>query len=238
MADPTTYAMLAIIADPTKVTLPTNTITRGQIIHKIATLNLTAHTRSILGRTYAQLLTDPDITQLNNNLTPLQYTQSKGLIGRPSDKINWATTLLGHTDVLQAYEEGLQEDQEEPLPPNNTDQQNKEKPPTPKNIPKTTPENRNKGKDKMPPMTRATPDPLKQMRQQQVAEAKLLAAENRQREGLRKEQEKIRAAEAAKKTANQDRLANKKTQRTQQQRTCYQIPPRSRRLTQRFYQTP
>ena len=84
--------MLATLTDPTKVTLPTNTITRGQIRHQIAILNLTAHTRSVLGRTYAHLLVDPDIIQLNNNLTPLQYNQSKGLIGRPSDKITWAIT--------------------------------------------------------------------------------------------------------------------------------------------------
>ena len=51
----------------------------------------------------------------------------------------------------------------------------------------------------MPPMTRTNPDPLKHMRQKQAAEAKLLAAQNRQREGLRKEHEKIRAAEAAEK---------------------------------------
>jgi hypothetical protein len=167
LADPITYAILATLTDPTKVTLPTNTITRGQIRHQIATLDLTAHTRSVLGRAYAQLLVDPDITQLNNNLTPLQYNQSRGLIGRPSDKITWATSMLGHTDVLQAYEEGmLEHDQEEsPPPPTNTDQQNKGKPPTQKVVPKTTPENRNKGKDKMPPMTRTTPDPLKQMRQ-------------------------------------------------------------------------
>ena len=100
MADPTAYAMLATLTDPMKVTLPTNTIFRGQIRHQIATLNLTAHTRSLLGRTYAQLLTDPDITHLNNNLPLLQYNQTKGLIGRPSDKLNWATTLLGHHDVL------------------------------------------------------------------------------------------------------------------------------------------
>ena len=96
--------MLATLTHPTKVTLSTNTITKGQIRHQIATLNLTAHTRSILGRTYAQLLVDPDITQLNNNLAPLQYNQTKGLIVRPSDKIVWATTLIEHTDVLQAYE--------------------------------------------------------------------------------------------------------------------------------------
>ena len=212
VADPTAYAMLATLTDPTKVTLPTSTIFRGQIRHQIATLNLTAHNRSILGREYAQLLTDPDITHLNNNLPLLQYNQTKGLIGRPSDKINWAITLLAHNDVLQTYEEGLQEDQEETPTPNNSHQQNKEQPPTPKTNPKTTPESSNKGEDKkMPSMARATPDPLKQMRQQQAAEAKLLAAQNRQREGVRKEQEKIRAAEAAEKKANQDRLANKKT---------------------------
>ena len=64
MAEPVTYAMFATPTDPTKVTLFTNTISRGQIRHKIATLNLTSHTRIILGRTYAQLPVDPDITQL------------------------------------------------------------------------------------------------------------------------------------------------------------------------------
>ncbi len=74
-----------------------------------------------MGRTYVQLQVDPDITQLNNTITPLQYNQSKGLIGRPSDKIVWATTLLGHTNVLQAYEEGLlEQNQEEPPLPINT----------------------------------------------------------------------------------------------------------------------
>jgi hypothetical protein len=138
MADPTTYAMLATLTDPTKVTLPTNTITRGKIGHHIATLNLTAHTRSVLGQTYAKLLVDHDITQLNNNLMPLEYNQTKGLIGRPSDKIAWATTLLGHTDVLHAYEEGLLEyEHEEPPPPTNpTAQQNQGKPPTPKTSPR------------------------------------------------------------------------------------------------------
>jgi len=44
------------------------------------------------------------------------------------------------------------------------------------------------------------------MRQKQAADAKQLAAENGQRAGVRKEQEKIRAAEAAEKQANADRL--------------------------------
>jgi hypothetical protein len=77
--------------------------------------------------------------------------------------------------------------------------------------PSLSPESSNKGGGKMPPLARATPEPLKQMRQQQAAEAELLAAHNRQREGIRREQEKIRAAEAAEKKANQDRLANNKT---------------------------
>ena len=58
----------------------------------------------------------------------------------------------------------------------------------------------------MPPMARQTLDPLKQMRHKQAADAKRLAAENRQRAGALKEQEQIRAAEAAEKQANEDRL--------------------------------
>ncbi len=79
--------MLAILTDPIKVPLPTNTTTRGQIRQHIITLNLTPHTRSILGRTYSQLLTDPHINQLNTNLTSLGYNQTKALTDRPSDQM-------------------------------------------------------------------------------------------------------------------------------------------------------
>jgi hypothetical protein len=113
--------MLATLTDHIKTPLPTNTTTRGQTRQQITTLNLTPYTRSILGRTYAQLLTDPDITQLNTNLTPLRYNQTKGLTGRPSDKMAWATTILTHTDVLQAYEEGLQEEETEEAQQTHTD---------------------------------------------------------------------------------------------------------------------
>jgi len=101
--------MLATLADPIKVPLPTSTTTRGQIRQQITTLKLIAHTRRIPGRTYAQLLTDPDITHLNTNLPPLQYNQTKGLTCTPNNKMAWATTLLAHTDVLQAFEEGVQD---------------------------------------------------------------------------------------------------------------------------------
>ena len=92
MAEPAAYAIMATLTDTTKVTLPTINITRGQIRHQSAPLNLTTHTRSTLGGTYAQLLADPGITQFNNNLALLQYNQTKGLIGRPNDTIAWATT--------------------------------------------------------------------------------------------------------------------------------------------------
>jgi hypothetical protein len=60
----------------------------------------------------------------------------------------------------------------------------------------------------MSSMDMTTPDPLKKIRQKQAAEAKLVAAQNRQRGGIRKEQEKIRAAEATEKQANAERLKN------------------------------
>jgi len=103
LSDPAAYAILATLADPSIVTLPTSTMTRGQIRQQIAAINLTSHLRSMLGRSYGQLLTDPDNTQLNTNILPLHYNHTKGLIGRPNGKMTWATPLLAHTDVLHAY---------------------------------------------------------------------------------------------------------------------------------------
>ena len=99
--------MLATLADPTKVPLPTNTTTRGHIQQHITTLKLKVHTMSILGRTFAQLLIDPGITHLKTNPPSLQYNETKGLTCMLNDMMAWATTRLAHTDVLQAYEEGL-----------------------------------------------------------------------------------------------------------------------------------
>ncbi len=48
------------------------------------------------------------------------------------------------------------------------------------------------------------PDPLKQMRQKQAAEAKQLVAQHPQRARILKEQAKLRAREAAEKQANAD----------------------------------
>ncbi len=60
-------------------------------------------------------------------------------------------------------------------------------------IPKQTPTN---SKEKMTPMVRQIPCPLKQLRPKQAAEAKLLAAQGKQKVGFLQKQEKIRAAEA------------------------------------------
>ena len=74
----------------------------------------------------------------------------------------------------------MEKELEEPPPPSyQANQQNQGKPPTPKKIPKTTPDNHTKVKDKMPSLVRTTPDPLKQIRQKQAGEAKLLVAQNR-----------------------------------------------------------
>ncbi len=58
----------------------------------------------------------------------------------------------------------------------------------------------------MPPMERQVPYPLKQLRQEQAVEAKLLAAHWRKRSGTLKEHAKIREAEGTEKAANAERL--------------------------------
>jgi len=54
--------MLATQNNPIKTTLNTNTTSRGQTRQQITPINIIAHTRSVLGRTYMQLLTNPDTT--------------------------------------------------------------------------------------------------------------------------------------------------------------------------------
>jgi hypothetical protein len=101
--------MLATQTDPIKTTLSTATTTREQTRRRITPINITANAKSVLGRNYGQLLTNPDITQLNPTTTPLRFNQAKGLTGRLSEKIAWATTILAHPDILTDYEEGLQD---------------------------------------------------------------------------------------------------------------------------------
>ncbi len=44
------YAMLAILAEPNKTSLNTNTMTREQTKPQISLIHIIAHTQSILGR--------------------------------------------------------------------------------------------------------------------------------------------------------------------------------------------
>jgi hypothetical protein len=190
--------MLAAQFEPVRVTLQTHTSFRGQSHPHVVTMNVTAHTRSILGRNYWQLLTDPAITQLDPSVAPLRYLTTKGLIGKPSDKMKWAITLHANQDILQVYEEGLQgEEEEEPPRPTQHDPPTDPRQNQPANPAKPLPKH---------PLPREPQDPLKLLRQQQAAAAKKLAAEQRQQEGKRPEQEKLRQAEAAEKQANADRL--------------------------------
>ena len=92
----------------------------------------------------------------------------------------WATSMLTHTDVLQAYEEGIKEQEPEESLLTQTNKQSSNPPNLAKNKLDNLPTC--KRKDKMPPMERQLPDPLKQMRQKQATYAKLLATHAKQRE--------------------------------------------------------
>jgi hypothetical protein len=54
--------MLATQNNPIKTSLVTITTSIGQIQQHITLIDIRTHTRSVLGRTYWQLLTNPDIT--------------------------------------------------------------------------------------------------------------------------------------------------------------------------------
>jgi hypothetical protein len=64
-----------------------------------------------------------------------------------------------------------------PIRSNNPRTTRQKKPPPP-----------SKGKEKMPPMERQVPEPLKKLRQKHALEAKILAAQQRHRSGALKEQ--------------------------------------------------
>ncbi len=118
-------------------------------------INLTVHTRSLLGPFYLQLLTDLGMTQLDKFTTLLRFTQAKDPIGKHIDKTAWATTLYGHPNILSAYKAGLQDTDEYTQDP----QQPQRHPVA------TTTQDKCKGKEPMmPPMARETQEPLKQMK--------------------------------------------------------------------------
>ncbi len=59
IANPTAYAMLATQNDPIKTSRITTITNKGQTRQHISLITITTHTRSVLGRTYWQLLTNP-----------------------------------------------------------------------------------------------------------------------------------------------------------------------------------
>jgi len=86
-------------------------------------LNTTPHMRSILGRSYHQLLTDPEITAPNPQITPpLEYNHAKSLHGKRKDKITWSHTVSQYPDILANYETQLSTVAEEVAPTNGNDQ--------------------------------------------------------------------------------------------------------------------
>ena len=104
LTDPHAYALLATSNNAFKIPLPTTTEHRGISTPQVTLINLSSHTRSVLGRNYVELLTDPDIIRLNQSLPPLTFEEAHGLQGRRGDKMAWAITLLQNPVVLTAYE--------------------------------------------------------------------------------------------------------------------------------------
>ena len=78
--------------------------------------------RSILGRNYQQLLTDPKITALNPQTPPLRYNHAKGLQDKRKDKITWSYTMSQYPVILANYEAELSSTTEEAAPDNGGNQ--------------------------------------------------------------------------------------------------------------------
>ncbi len=67
------------------------------------------HSRSILGRAYHHLLAAPGTKELAPQITIPRYTIERGLTGRRTDKIVWATVLLHNVDTLEVSEEAIRQ---------------------------------------------------------------------------------------------------------------------------------
>ena len=109
LAHPHAYAMLATIDTPIKIRLPTTISIAGSHHQQIVHIQLNPHNRSILGRAYAGLFQNP-LTQTMNPAIPIpKVHQTKGLIGRKSEKMSWAILLLHDPETLQTYEDYARE---------------------------------------------------------------------------------------------------------------------------------
>ena len=109
LEDPYAYAMLATLEGTIRVQLNTFINIRGTNHSQVIHILINPHTRSILGRTYHQLVLTPGTHELAPRITLPTYNPTKGITGRRADKLQWAVVLLHNVDTLEVLEEGIRQ---------------------------------------------------------------------------------------------------------------------------------
>ncbi len=105
MADEHAYAMLAILEGPIRTQLRTLICIQGTTHSQVVHITINPHSRNILGRTYHHLFAAHGTQELAPHITIPRYNTKKGLMGRKTDKLLWATLLLHNVDTLEIHEE-------------------------------------------------------------------------------------------------------------------------------------
>jgi hypothetical protein len=101
------HAMLATTDAPIKIYLPTSIIIAGSHHQQIVYIQFNPIDRSILGRAYTNLF-QTTLTQTMDPTIPIpQVHPTKGLTGRRSKKMAWATTMLQDPDTYKEYAKEL-----------------------------------------------------------------------------------------------------------------------------------
>ena len=107
--DPIAYAMLATLEGPVRIQLHTLINIRGTNHSQVVYIQINPHTRSILGRTYHQLFLTPGTQELAPHITLPTYNPTKGITGRRTDRLLWATIVLSNVDTLEVFEEAIRQ---------------------------------------------------------------------------------------------------------------------------------
>jgi hypothetical protein len=116
--DPYSYAMLATLEGPIRIQPHTLITIRGTNHSEVIHLNINPHIRSILSRTYYQLVLTSGTQELAPHITLPAYNPAKDLTGRRTDKLHWATVLLHNVDTLEVFKEAIrQARKQEPADP-------------------------------------------------------------------------------------------------------------------------
>ncbi len=76
-------------------------------------ITLNPHSRNILGRAYHHLSAAPGTQELAPHIPIPRYTAERGLTGRRTDKIMWATVLLRIVDTLEVYVEAIHQSKQD-----------------------------------------------------------------------------------------------------------------------------